>query len=221
MADTRGGRTAGVGMSAVAPTHPDVHDEPYMPEHHAMADIETLATDPNAVVVSIGIAIYNPADDVRTKPIATAHYVINPTEQIIKGRHVNPDTVKWWSEQHPKAIESITTNGIDPMLTAREALECMQMLFTSYNVVAIWANGSDFDNVIINSLCRTMGVTEVIHFRKSRCYRTLRAMFGGMVGAEASQDRAAVHHNALEDALYQMRQHKRIHAELVKRGYGL
>lgn len=187
-------------------------------EHHAMVDIETLATDPNAVVVSIGVAIYDPADDVRMKPVATGHYVINPTEQIIKGRSIDPKAVKFWSEQSAKAIESITVPGDDGVFSAGEALETIRSLFDSFNVVGVWGNGSDFDNVIVNNLCRTLGIPEVIHYRKSRCYRTLRAMFGNLIDDDGQQDRAAVHHNALQDALYQMRQHKRMHAALSQRG---
>lgn len=202
--------------------HADVHDTPPEPprENHAMIDIETLATDPRAVVVSIGIAIYDPQDDVRTKPAATAHWVINPTEQIIKGRTVNPETVKWWSGQSDKAIESIT--GAAPAdygpYTATAALREIEGMFAEFNVVGVWGNGSDFDNVIVNDLCRTMGMKEVIGFRKQRCYRTLRALFGDLIGADALADRAEVHHNALADALYQMRQHKRIHAALKQHG---
>jgi hypothetical protein len=186
-------------------------------QYHAMIDIETLATEPHAVMLSIGVVIYDPNDAANEPPIGRHHYILNPTEQIIAGRTIDPKTVKFWSEQGKDALQSITRTD-EGVYSAEECIRSINNLFLRYNVEAVWGNGSNFDNEVVNDLCRTIGVKEVIYYRWHRCYRTLRALFGHLVGDEGHMDSPEVAHNALSDAEYQMRQHKRMHQALRKLG---
>ena len=65
--------------------------------NHAMLDLETLSTENNAVVLTIGGCKFNPFKD--TEPFEKVHLKIDTTEQIERGRHIEDSTLKWWGTQ--------------------------------------------------------------------------------------------------------------------------
>ena len=74
----------------------------------AMIDLETLDTRPSAVVLSVGLVIwetmYNPPSDALSYDIRERFMrVLNMEEQFTRGRTVSQSTFLWWQRQDPMA----------------------------------------------------------------------------------------------------------------------
>ena len=64
---------------------------------HAMIDLETLSTKPNAVILTIGGVKFDPYSN--TEPTKGMYYRIDVDSQTAMGRDVMEDTVEWWGKQ--------------------------------------------------------------------------------------------------------------------------
>lgn len=83
---------------------------------HAMIDIETLATKPDAVVLTVGGVKFNPYS--AEEPHTPFSVRLDIDEQTAKGRVIDPNTIEWWSKQD-KAIqdEAFSDENRTPVLT--------------------------------------------------------------------------------------------------------
>ncbi len=176
-----------------------------------MLDLETLDTQPTAVVVSIGAVAFDPATGLGKE----FYEVLELEEQAEYGRTLNAGTVAWWlqqSEEARKAVYQGKRTGVSLALarffqfvndvgggeatlgfTARPGDKAVQN-------VEMWAHGADFDCVILGQLYQAYGMTRPWSYSKNRCYRTLMNLAKGLVEVPA---RMGTHHNALDDAKYQ------------------
>jgi hypothetical protein len=160
--------------------------------HNIMVDLETLGTDPNAVILSIG-AVYFDADNLG----AEFHRVLEIESQQQRGREVNPKTVEWWAGQSEQARAIFTAPS---MLTFQALDEFTE--FCGDQDISVWGNGADFDCVLLGSLYESFGKKRPWSYSKNRCFRTLK----NTVVRESSNplpERLGVHHDALDDAKYQ------------------
>ena len=57
---------------------------------HAMIDLETLSTNPNAVILTLGAVKFNPHGSDATDPL---YFKIDVDSQTKLGRHVQPETL--------------------------------------------------------------------------------------------------------------------------------
>ena len=64
---------------------------------HAMIDIETLATTPEAVVLSVGGVKFNPYTN--EEPHAHLEFRLDIDEQTALGRDIDEGTLQWWAKQ--------------------------------------------------------------------------------------------------------------------------
>lgn len=133
-------------------------EDPY----EVMVDIETLSTDPRAVVLSVAVVTF---DQEFGAGFEILHYPHVQT-QIDLGRKVDADTVSWWMRQSDAARTSAFEG------------QSIQSLEDVTSVVAgatrIWANAPSFDLVILESMIRDLGRPVPWSFRASRCVRTIR-----------------------------------------------
>ena len=63
---------------------------------HLMVDLETLATSPDAVILTIGAVTFDPASN---KIFDKLYYRVDVESCDRLGMTVNDDTVEWWSKQ--------------------------------------------------------------------------------------------------------------------------
>jgi len=83
----------------------------------AMIDIETLATTPDAAIVSIGAVTFSTTDS----PIDEALHISVSRESCREhDRRVDPDTLEWWQDQPAEARHIL--QGGRPLHAALEAL---------------------------------------------------------------------------------------------------
>lgn len=164
-----------------------------------MVDLETLGTKPNAIILSIGACVVN-WKETEPNPKFDFYRVVNVDSCREAGLTECTSTRLWWEKQDENARKVFT----DPNVPLMHALSDFYNHLRSFNLnqVRVWGNGSDFDNVILNSAYNAVGLNAPWRFYNSRCFRTIRKVFGHTV---VEPPREGTYHNALDDAKHQAR----------------
>jgi len=162
-----------------------------------MLDLETLATDSHAMILSIGACEFDIG-----KPLVdnrTFYRAVRQDLQVEKWKRTrDPRTEKWWSEQSEAARFVFN----DPFAVKLDSALIDFTMWLNGKSVEMWGNGSDFDNVILANAYWAMNMSTPWSYAKNRCYRTLKAL-GIPLGNGQGKEREGTHHNALDDAIYQ------------------
>ena len=87
-----------------------------------MLDIESLSTDPNCVILSIGVVRFDPKGMGVVEKLTLKPTIEDQTE--IHNRNINEDTLRWWSTQSPEAMKEAL--GDDGRISFKE---CMEQLY--------------------------------------------------------------------------------------------
>ena len=167
-----------------------------------MVDIETAGTGPRALVLSIGAIKW---DSESPDTVQALHVYPDHTEQEKDGRVVTLDTMKWWMEQSPEAQLVFTANTIHPVQAATMLMPYLD------DADEIWANGPDFDCVILQDFMKQYNPRYHWPFWKHRCHRTMKNLFANQIPVGSPR---GVAHNALDDAKFQAKQLQGILANL-------
>ncbi len=188
-----------------------------------MVDIETFGTGQNAAIVSIGAVAFNANGENGSlwtnSPDALATLGqgfrvgirLASTPREMRG-DIDPDTVEWWLEQSPEARRMLVYGGASERVGLGEALQQFSkwvMKQGSYQKRTLWSNGPTFDETILRSAFDRFNLNFPVHFRGSRCCRTMfdiATTFGW--NAKEARDAAPddiVKHDALSDAVFQAR----------------
>jgi hypothetical protein len=163
---------------------------------HAMLDLESVSTDPNGAILTIGILLFDPMKD--EKDDFGVNYVVPFAHN--KGRTVDLETMKWWMEQSPEAQRASWITGRDAMpATPEHSLYINALMQVFDQVDHIWANDPDFDCVMLKSFFEQHGV-KWNWYRKHRSLRTIKAMFDVPFIEPVGEA-----HNSLDDCKYQAR----------------
>jgi hypothetical protein len=150
----------------------------------AMIDIETLDTEPSAVILSIGVV---ELDGDQINASRSIYMELDITKQ--SGRTISADTLKWWSQQKAPM----------PIYGSIRLEDALSKLWLMYRGNQFWSNGS-FDFDILNHACKQVGALTPWTFRDCFDYRTAKNLFP-QIKADDTNDTA---HHAFEDAKYQM-----------------
>lgn len=157
-----------------------------------MIDIETLDTGNNAAVLSIGAVYF----DRYTGETGEKFYArISFTDAVSRGTF-SDDTLKWWSEQSEEA-RSEAFGGIEQIDDVAERFAA----FIKYDT-EVWGNGSVFDITILENWFKSCNKPVPWKFWNVRDVRTIVSWFNIDT---RSYTREGVHHNALDDCLYQIK----------------
>jgi len=158
-------------------------------EIHVMIDLETMSTESNAAIASIGAVKFSVEDDV----IDTFYCTVDVSDCKKHGLHISADTVKWWSKQPKEVLDMLRKDN----LSLKEALTKFSIWYGSTQYPT-WGCGSDFDNVIMENAYKAVEMRRPWNAWKNRCYRTIREVI-----KLPEADRTGTYHNALDDALHQ------------------
>jgi exodeoxyribonuclease VIII len=148
-----------------------------------MIDIETLATSPDAAVLSIGACRF----DRGTGAVSNPFLVSVPRSYYEDGMQtefaVDPETCAWWDKQGDEAKKAL---GINTVATPYLAMDKLLEWFADnefertfkFGRDAVWANPPQFDLTILRHLAkRTYGKEDVPwSHRQERDLRTIRAL---------------------------------------------
>lgn len=162
---------------------------------HLMLDLETLSTEPNARILSIGLV------DVHG-PEAGNHYweVGSPDERNSLRFHVSQSTADWWDAQPggPAFRLRCHTGGTAPEVVAKGVAVALASMVTASNV-RLWSQGN-FDWPILANFLKVYGYEVPWAYWEVLDLRTLRAAFPNAGSALPPNPHK---HHALEDARYQ------------------
>lgn len=157
-----------------------------------MLDLETLATSPDSVILTIGAIKFNPFDR-DTDMDQGLYFRINVDEQIALGRKVDEGTVAWWGTQSEEVREEAL--GEDGRVDLDTFTKSLNKFVLGAN--RIWAQGPVFDIVILENLYRQLGKPAPWPYYVIRDSRTLLKALGD------TRRPGALLHNALADCVSQ------------------
>lgn len=164
---------------------------------NVMLDLETLGKAAGCPILSIGAVTF----DAKTGRLGPTFYVIVRESWLDRVRYrlsINKDTIDWWDRQSYEAKEILRAVK-DAEHRLPEALQLFNGYLKSlHDEVAVWGNGSDFDNAIIQYCYEKTGIEPAWKFWNNRCYRTLKNL-----NRDVKMTRTGTHHNALDDAISQ------------------
>ena len=153
-----------------------------------MLDLETAGTRRNAPILSIGAVKF----DVERKIMGEKFYCRIKLDQAAR---IEPDTFMWWLQQSEEARAEIYRP--EGKIATWQALK----MFSAYakGVKEVWANGPDFDCVILGSAYSQHKEDLPWEYRHQRCFRTVRSL-----APHIEYLRVGTAHNALDDAVSQV-----------------
>lgn len=175
-----------------------------------MIDIESLDTSPNCVILTIGAVRFDPKGMGVVERLELRPTIDEQTEQF--NRVINEDTLRWWSEQSPEALDEAMGDR-DRVSFA----ECMETLYKfCWNRRAVWSNGASFDIVAMESAWRNLGMRIPWPYYTVRDTRTLYEIAG--VSLKDKKYGTSTTHKAVEDAEHQAIVVQDAYRNLIKAG---
>lgn len=163
-------------------------------------DLETLGTEPGAVITQIGLCAFNtrPQSSGDATTVATLIHV-DPQSCMDKGMHVSWSTLSWWLQQADKPRE---------LMAISKGYNLVPALFKVNNFIAEnmherfrpWGNGATFDVTLLNEAYRVCRLPVPWQFRDIRDMRTLYDL---APCRHIERSVPMVEHNAMDDATAQ------------------
>lgn len=166
-----------------------------------MLDIETLSTDPDALVLSVGAVLFDPF----AAPGTFIDRMHVPLVLDQPGSKTDLDTVMWWFGQSEAAKAMVELRKAVPLYTPAQMFEEMNAMLTRNNAHGgkVWGNSVSFDCGILRRLATRTGLRTPWGFRDENCYRTWFAEFKCLDIYVEAAAKLFVAHDALADAEYQ------------------
>lgn len=181
--------------------------------HHLMIDLETMGTNPDAPIVSIGAVFFEPT----TGQAGPAFYETVSLESSM-GYGCIPDasTIEWWLKQSSEARSAILMDT----LSLDDALSRLAEFVrdsASPDYTQLWGNGASFDNVLLRRSFERISMPCELKFFNDRDVRTMVEL-GKAIGINPRQEIPfdGEQHNALADALHQVKYVSAIWQRLIQ-----
>jgi hypothetical protein len=176
-----------------------------------MIDLETLHTTPDCVVLSIGAVRFDPRGQGVVEKLELFPTVEDQTE--IYNRAISDDTIRWWSEQNPAALEEAFSER------GRQSFsECMEILYKfCWNRRAVWSNGASFDCVVMEHAWRQVSDKPNPIPWPFWSIRDTRTLYD-IAGVSLKDGGHSTSHKAVEDAERQAIVVQKAYMKLIKVG---
>ena len=158
-----------------------------------MIDLETLSTNPNATILTVGGVKFDPYSTV--EPAQGMYFRVDVDSQTEMGRDVMQDTLDWWGKQDPRIMEEAF--GEEDRVGLVHFLNHLTKWMVGVDV--IWGHGYGFDVTMVEDLYRQMAIPIPWNFWQVRDGRTLISLIDRDPRKDMQQDL----HNALKDSYYQ------------------
>lgn len=168
-----------------------------------MIDLETMDNIGSSAIVSIGAV----QCDLTTGKIGEEYYrTVDLTGQQEKGLTFDAQTIYWWLGQSRGATEALLVPGKilleDMCVSFKKWIEALE--YPKHK--RLWGNGASFDNAIIRTAYKRCEIEFPIPFWQDRDMRTIVGFYPKQLQEtwRWSNLRKGTHHNALDDAKYQV-----------------
>jgi hypothetical protein len=142
-----------------------------MRDPEIMVDIETLGTDHNAVILSIGSVVFD-ADTGAT----IADFYLNVDAESQPNRCIDPATVMWWLRKSEEARSALNGNQFD----IGHALQSWLTWFSQWRLpgrpeLLLWSKSPSFDVAILRHAAKQEKVPFPFKYSQERDVRTAEA----------------------------------------------
>lgn len=161
---------------------------------HLMVDLETLATTPDSVILTIGAVKFDPWGSNVDRSEHNIFYRRIDTESCeTLGMIIDPGTLEWWGKQETSIIDE----AFNPENRVSIETAINEFHKFAWGCDAFWSHGSIFDIMILETYYRKIGKAIPWNFWQIRDTRTIFDL-----GYDPEMPTNAKH-NALEDAYRQ------------------
>ena len=161
----------------------------------ATIDMETLSTEHNAALLSVGAVIHNFGTG---QQVDTFYANITPESSIAAGLHVSESTKAWWTKQG-QAAQDVLSVDQRPL---RDVLIDFAKWLAGHGVQYAIGNGPRADNQWLESACKAVGMQSPIKYWGDLDMRTLTFIGTHILGLDHWHNTfKGVKHNALHDAI--------------------
>lgn len=161
----------------------------------ATIDMETLSTEHNAALLSIGAVIHNFSTG---QQVDTFYANITPESSIAAGLDVSESTKAWWAKQG-QAAQDVLSVDQRPL---RDVLVDFAKWLAGHGVQYAIGNGPRADNQWLESACKAVGMQSPIKYWGDLDMRTLTFIGTHILGLDHWHNTfKGVKHNALHDAI--------------------
>ena len=169
---------------------------------HGMIDLETLSTNPNAVILTVGGVKFDPHTTM--KHYNELYFRVDVDSQTKIGRHVMQDTLDWWSKQPKEISEEALSDenriGLEEMIK--------QINKWSVGVDVFWCQGPLFDYAILQNIYMQLGHPVPWQYWQIRDSRTLFSL------VPRDNEKREGLHNALQDCIFQAKKVQKVYKQL-------
>lgn len=156
---------------------------------NVMLDLETMSTESNAAICSIGAVKFSLDEGI----VDEFYCTVDAADCKKHGLDISTDTVRWWSKQPKEVLEQLRKNNV-PL---QDALTTFSKWYGTKSLPT-WGCGAGFDNVIIENAYKAVGMKRPWTPWDDRCYRTMKEVI-----QIPQKPREGTYHNALDDAKHQ------------------
>ena len=161
----------------------------------ATIDMETLSTEHNAALLSIGAVIHNFGTG---QQVDTFYANITPESSIAAGLDVSESTKAWWAKQG-QAAQDVLSVDQRPL---RDVLVDFAKWLAGHGVQYAIGNDPRADNQWLESACKAVGMQSPIKYWGDLDMRTLTFIGTHILGLSHWHNTfKGVKHNALHDAI--------------------
>jgi len=163
-----------------------------------MIDIECAGTKHDAAIMAIGGAFF----DLHRYEIGPTFVVpVHVATSVAVGMRIYPDAFIWWLRQGEEARRAVSYN----LVGIHDALDQFSAFCEEHSRcrdLRTWGNSSRFDLGITSFAYDCVGKELPWGFGKETCFRSIRNMNSHVEYDPAA--RISTHHNALDDAIFQV-----------------
>jgi DNA polymerase III epsilon subunit-like protein len=170
---------------------------PFQNYKGVMVDLETLSTQPNAVIVSIGAVKFSFDIGIQSK------FKVNISGKSCHdhGLHLDPNTIEWWQKQSKEAQDSWKVNP----LPLKDGLEMFLEWWGDEKDIWFYCNGLSFDAPVLRTALYVVGKEQPWKYYHEMDLRTIYNMIG-YDRKKRAKDASLVYHDALADAEFQTKE---------------
>lgn len=170
---------------------------------HVMHDIETMSTETNAAIIAIGACKFDPNGG---EIVDTFYRSIDLASNMQFSRDFSASTLMWWlsPERDVPRARWVAETKVD----LPTALHDYARWFGPVSL-SVWGNAASFDNTIVESAYKAVGLPVPWKFWHGECYRTMKNR-----APTLRVPRTGTHHHALDDAISQARHLQEIYAAI-------
>lgn len=165
-----------------------------MSARHVMLDLETWGTRPGSALRSIGAIFFEPAGEVG----GSFYRNISRASCTTVGLEVDAATEEWWRKQSAQARDAL---DLDQQPLPR-VVEEFHGWCREGGATFVWSQGANFDEPLWQAAARAVNARAPWKYWNVFCTRTF---YRAADFDPRTIKRDGSHHNALDDALFQVR----------------